>query len=67
MTTPAKRGPGRPPLAEGEETRALYVRMPASTLDAVTGAAALRDESPVEYARRVLDAQARRDLRRADR
>ena len=60
-----KRGPGRPPLAEGEETRVLYVRLPASEHSAIVKAAAARGEKAAEYARRELARAAKRDARRA--
>lgn len=64
MTTPApKRGPGRPPLSEGEATRALYVRLPASVLEALAVEAEARGERTAEYARRVLTESVRRDAR----
>ena len=60
-----RRGPGRPPLAEGEETRVLYVRLPASDHAAIVAAAATRGLKVAEYARRVLARAAARDARKA--
>ena len=60
-----RRGPGRPPLAEGEETRVLYVRLPASEHEAIAQAAAARGLKVAEYVRLVLARAARRDARRA--
>lgn len=65
MTAPVKRGPGRPPLSDGEETRVLYVRLPESEYDAVIAQAEHGGERASEYARRALVAQAKRDARRA--
>jgi hypothetical protein len=49
-----ERGPGRPPLSDGEETRVIYVRLPESEHAAILAAAKARGEPAAEYVRAVL-------------
>lgn len=61
MTTPTKRGRGRPPLAEGERPARLYVRLTAELREEIERA---RGDQPLaEWVREVLERAVKRERR----
>lgn len=61
MTAPAKRGPGRPPLAEGEPTRWIYVRLPEAEHEAAIERARALGVSASAYAREAIRERVERE------